>query len=555
MARDRPDDAKAVTFHFHLITDKGSCSSVPCTPPYKYVHFDTLDYERKQKRSPRLRWATAIEQLRVLRAIDDSMRPRWYHVLPPLKVRVAFLYVNKRVSSIHSCYNATMNVSFCGAAREVTGSCYLIETERARLLVDCGMFQGSAFTEARNFSPFPFDASTLDAVIVTHAHLDHTGRLPKLAKEGFKGKIFVTPPTEDLTKLVLLDAFQIMEEDFKRDYRPMLYEEKDIDQTLQHFVPLDYEKEQKIGDVTFRYRDAGHIFGSAFIEMQHEGKHMAFSGDLGNDHALILRPTESLAETDVLIMESTYGNRVHEDESTREAKLREVVTRTVQQGGVLVIPAFAIERTQQLLYELHELVEDQKIPRVDIYLDSPLAIETTEIIRSYPQYYDAAALKHLAMGDDVFRFPGLHLSRTREESKMINDALKPKVIIAGAGMMNGGRIRHHLVRYLSDPKSTVLIVGYQAEGTLGRQLYRGDKVVNVLGERVNVHATVESIGAYSAHADQNKLVRWVEEAEKRPSVVYCTHGDEGASMALATRLEQEIDIEAHVPRLGDKIVV
>ncbi|MDO8583899.1 MAG: MBL fold metallo-hydrolase [bacterium] len=452
------------------------------------------------------------------------------------------------------CYHFSMLLSFHGAAREVTGSCYLLETAQTRVLIDCGMFQGSTFSEARNYDAFKFDPSTIDAVIITHAHLDHTGRLPKLVNDGYKGKIYLTPPTRDLTRLVLEDAYHIMKEDFKREYRPLLYELEDVNTVERNMVTVEYEKTWTVGDLSFRFRDAGHIFGSAFVEVEEKGgARVTFSGDIGNDHVPILRETAELASTDVLLTESTYGNRIHEDESTRVAKLREVVTRTVQQGGVLMIPAFAIERTQQLLYELHDLSEQGLLPRVDIYLDSPMAIDTTNIIRSYPQYYDAEALKVVSMGDDLFQVPGLHFTRSRDESKAINDAPKPKIIIAGAGMMNGGRIRHHLIRYLGDPRSSVLIIGYQAEGTLGRHLYRGDKTVTVLGERVEVRASVIGIGAYSAHGDQNKLVRWIGGAAHRPSQVLCTHGDEGACMALATRLEQEGKLVAHVPRLFDSI--
>jgi len=346
-----------------------------------------------------------------------------------------------------------------------------------------------------------------------------------------------------------------MREDFKRDYRPMLYEMEDIEEACKDIKAVEYDQAFTIGDLTITLHDAGHIFGSAFVEVSDGTSRAVFSGDLGNANVLILRETAPLDSVDALVIESTYGNRMHEDESTRVAKLREAVTKTVARGGVLIIPAFAIERTQQLLFELHNLIEENLIPHVDIYLDSPLAIAATKVIESYPQYYDADAKKHLAMGDELFEFPGLHLTKTREESKTINDAPKPKVIIAGAGMMNGGRIRHHLIRYLSDPNSTVLVVGYQAEGTLGRQLYRGDKVVDVLGEHIQVHATITGIGAYSAHADQRKLLDWVRNAKEKPKHIYCTHGDEASAIALATCFEQQLGIPARVPRFGDTIHV
>ncbi|MDO8617573.1 MAG: MBL fold metallo-hydrolase [Candidatus Uhrbacteria bacterium] len=447
-----------------------------------------------------------------------------------------------------------MNITFLGAAREVTGSCYLLETDRTRILVDCGAFQGSAFMESQNFQPFGFDAKTIDAVVITHAHLDHVGRLPKLVKEGFHGKIYLTPPTAGFARLVLEDAFQIMEYEFRKQKRPMLYEAKDIESALRYFSTVDYNASVKLGDLSFRFRDAGHIFGSAFIEIREEGgAAVTFSGDIGNDHVPILRETAQMAETDILVIESTYGNRIHEDESTRAGKLKEAIVGTVKRGGVLLIPAFAIERTQQLLYEMHDLKAHGILPPVDVYLDSPMAIKATQVIKEFPEYYDAEALAHVSRGDDMLDFPGLHVTPTRDDSKTINDAPKPKVIIAGAGMMNGGRILHHLVRYLGSASTTVLIIGYQAQNTLGRRLYEGDKYVDVLGERIQVKATVVSIGAYSAHGDQNKLVRWVSEAAKQPSHIYCTHGDEGAAVALATRFTQKLKIPADAPRLGDVV--
>lgn len=447
-----------------------------------------------------------------------------------------------------------MKLTFLGAAREVTGSCYLVETKRTRVLVDCGMFQGCEFCEARNFEEVFIQPATIDAVFVTHAHLDHTGRLPRLIRQGFRGKIYATAPTIDLMKLVLEDAYHIMEENHRRSARPMLYAEEDVAQALKRCVPVEYSHSLRIEDLMVRFRDAGHIFGSAFIEIREQGgAKLAFSGDLGNTHVPILRATAQLSGMDAVVMESTYGNRIHEDESSRSDKLHELIQSTVEQGGVLLIPAFAIERTQQLLYELNNLVKDERLPKISVYLDSPMAIRATRVIKSYPQYYDPEALREVAHGDDLFDFEGLHLCEDREESKKINFVPPPKVIIAGAGMMNGGRILHHLVRYLGNPKNTVLIIGYQAQGTLGRKLYSGEKVVEVLGERVQVHAAVKSIGAYSAHADQPTLVNWIRSAAAPPKHVFCTHGEEGTAIALATRLTEELGILAHAPRLSESV--
>ncbi|MBI4138811.1 MBL fold metallo-hydrolase [Candidatus Uhrbacteria bacterium] len=449
-----------------------------------------------------------------------------------------------------------MKISFFGAAREVTGSCYLVEAGRNRILVDCGMFQGSAFSEAKNFQEFGFDPRAIDAVVVTHAHLDHVGRLPKLVKEKFKGRIYLTPPTAKIAHLVLDDAEQIMQDEWRREARPMLYSKDDVENVVRQFVPVDYDRTVRLPGVSFRFRDAGHIFGSSFIEITETGGPRAvFSGDLGNRNVPILKPTAQMANADAVIVESTYGNRLHEDESTRTTRLKEAVVKTVMQRGVLVIPAFAIERTQQLLYELNAMVNRAEIPPVDMFLDSPMAIAVTDVIKEYPRYYDAEALHHVSHGDDLFSFPGLTLCKTRDESKVINEISPPKVIIAGAGMMNGGRIQHHLVRYLGKPSTTVLIIGYQASGTLGRRLYSGEKTVDVLGERVHVKAKIVSIGAYSAHADQQKLVEWISAAPKPPERVFCTHGEEAAAAALASRVHEELGVRSDVPRFGETITV
>lgn len=449
-----------------------------------------------------------------------------------------------------------MNITLYGAAREVTGSCYCVETKRTRLLVDCGMFQGSAYNDAKNFRQFGFDPKDVDAVAVTHAHLDHVGRLPKLVKQGFHGKIWLTAPTKRIANIVLEDAVEIMHDEFKREYRPLLYEKKDVTATEKLMKGIVYSKWVTVGDIRFRFRDAGHIFGSSFIELEERGGARAvFSGDLGNIDVPILRPTAQMDAADAVFIESTYGDRIHEDQKTRSAMIQKAVLNTVAKKGVLIIPSFAIERTQDLLYFLNELIESKRLPKVGVYLDSPMAIKVAAVMKEFPEYYDRDATKLLMKGDDFLKFPGLTLTTTVDESKAINDAPKPKIIIAGSGMMNGGRILHHLIRYLSDKSTTVLIIGYQAHGTLGRKLYSGEKHVNIFHERVEVRANVVSIGAMSAHADQHKLINWLREARALSKHVYCTHGEEAASSALATRIREELGIPADVPRFGETIHV
>ena len=447
-----------------------------------------------------------------------------------------------------------MKITLYGAAREVTGSCYCVETAKTRLLVDCGMFQGSAYSDAKNFRDFGFRAADVDAVAVTHAHLDHVGRLPKLVKDGFGGPIFLTKPTAKLAAIVLDDAEKIMHEEFEREYRPKLYEHEHLQKTLPLFRGSEYLEWNTVGDVRFRFRDAGHVFGSAFIEVEERGGVRAvFSGDLGNVNVPILRPTERLPGSDAVFIESTYGNRIHEDERTRKSTLQEAVVKTIGNKGVLIIPAFAIERTQDLLYFLNDLVEKNKIPHVQVFLDSPMAIKVADVMKQFPEYYDQEASKLVMSGDDFLDFPGLKNCMTVDDSKLINESPKPKIIIAGSGMMNGGRILHHLIRYLSDPKTTILIIGYQASGTLGRRIYSGEKSVRIFGEQIPVHATVVSIGAMSAHADQRKLVDWVRGGEAITKKVFCTHGEEAASAALASRIHEELGIPAEVPRFEETI--
>ncbi len=440
-----------------------------------------------------------------------------------------------------------MKVHFFGAAGEVTGSNSLIETGNKKIIVDCGMFQGGDFNEAKNHDPLPYDASEISAVVITHAHLDHTGRLPILVKEGFTGFFYATPATMELAELVLRDALSVMEHDHIKFGREVLYSEQDIAGVMEQFKPIDYYHEQDLfgdGSVKILLRDAGHIFGSAFIEVMAEGKRIVFSGDVGSVHVPILRDTDNLPEDiDLLVCESTYGDRLHESEQSRRDILEQAVLAAVKRGGVLMIPSFSLERTQELLYELDKLIEQEnRLTAMPIFLDSPLAIGATRVYRKYTQYYDEAAVKLMKSGDDMFDFPGLVLSETREDSKRINNTHNPKIIIAGAGMMNGGRILYHALRYLSDPQSTLLIIGYQAHGTLGRQIQEGASSVNIMGERVAVKCEVKTLGAFSAHGDQRKLLDWMSSAKSLPKKVCLNHGENGARESFMKKIKEKLGI-------------
>jgi metallo-beta-lactamase family protein len=443
-----------------------------------------------------------------------------------------------------------MTLTFYGAAGEVTGSCTLLDAGRQRILVDCGLFQGSHDSFARNLEQFPFDPSSIDALILTHAHIDHIGRVPKLVNAGFRGPIYTTPPTRLLAKVMWQDAAHVMKDDARRHGKEPLYAPKDVAAVFERVVAADYGVTTRIGDdVAFRFLETGHIFGSAAVYVEAGGKRFVFSGDVGNDMVPILRQTEDLPPTDVLVMESTYGNRFHEPASERVARLKAAVTDTAARGGVLLIPAFSLERTQEILYELNGLVESGAVPKVTMFLDSPLAIKVLPIYHQFPQYYNREAKALKDAGDDFFQFPGLRITKDGEESEAIKDAPSPKVIIAGSGMMHGGRIMKHLAEYLDDPNNTVLVVGYQSAGTVGRAVAQGAPSVRIEHHEIPVRAHVETVGAYSAHADQDKLVAWAKASGAK--TIFLNHGEPDAAEALAERLVAEPGVAAHVPRYGE----
>jgi len=439
-----------------------------------------------------------------------------------------------------------MRLSFYGAAGEVTGSCSLAEGGEHKILVDCGMFQGSHFNEDKNHEELAFDPKSLTAVIVTHAHLDHVGRLPLLTRGGYMGNFYATPATIELAELIMRDALVIMEENSRKYGTPVLYDETDIAGVVQRFKPVDYYKnfvlEGNVESAVFKFYDAGHIFGSAFVELTLGEKRVVFSGDIGNVNLPIVRDTDALPDDlDALVCESTYGNRLHESSDSRREILQKAVTVALKRGGVLMIPSFSLERTQELLYDFNDLIEREKLlPHVPIFLDSPLAIHAIPTYKKYTQYYDIEAKQFLSEGDNFFAFPGLTLTETKEQSKMINGVPNPKIIIAGSGMMNGGRIQHHAMRYLSNENNTLLIIGYQAAGTVGRQILDGARKVDIFREMIPVKCAVQAIGVLSAHADQKKLVEWVGSAKSLPKKVFLNHGEPEAVKGLVDKLQTEL---------------
>ncbi len=450
----------------------------------------------------------------------------------------------------------SMNISFYGGAGEVTGSCTMFTAAGRYFLVDCGMYQGGYMKEEKNKEPLKFDPAQLQAVLVTHAHLDHVGRLPILVKQGYQGKFFATAPTIELLELILEDAAQIMVHNHRYEGAEILYDSADIAAVMERCVAVEYNSSVEIApDVSATFHDAGHIFGSAFIEIRAEGKKVVFSGDVGNVRVPILRDTEALpSDIDVLVCESTYGNRMHEEMKNREETLTALISTAISTGGVLMIPSFSLERTQELIYELNTIVDRKHLlPRIPIFVDSPLAIKATRIYLKYTKYYDAEAAGFVKNGDDLFDFPGLVMTETKEESKKINSTPGPKIIIAGAGMMTGGRILHHAMRYLSDERNTLLIVGYQSEGTLGRKILEGHSPVEIMGERIPVRCHVKAIGALSAHADQEKLLAWI--GAGKPKRVILNHGEENVSEDLAEKLSKKEHVLAEPAEPGVQVEV
>ncbi len=449
-----------------------------------------------------------------------------------------------------------MKIQFCGANQEVTGSCHLLITSKNKILVDCGMFQGGKFNAEKNFEEFPFDPKEIDVLIVTHAHLDHVGRIPKLMKEGFQGRIVATKATCKIAPLVMDDAQRIMTYNNQKFQTPILYSMEDVERAERLFEGFDYNTKVDLGEgENVMFKDAGHIYGSSFLEVEADGKRIGFSGDIGNDGAPILKDTAKLGEVDTLLCESTYGDRIHETPDTRDNIIHGLIREAAERGGAIMVPAFSIERTQELLYSLHTLSEQGKMPKMPIYVDSPLAIKVTEVYSKYPEYYDKEACKHYMNGDDFLSFPNLEMTGSREQSKAINRKKPPMLIIAGAGMMNGGRILHHAHRYLSDPKSTLIIVGYQAEGSLGRQLYEGTKKVEIFGDEIPVRCTIKAVGALSAHGDQHKLVSWVGGAESMPKKLYFVHGEPHAANALKEKMKNDIGVDGFFPEYGEIVEI
>lgn len=416
-----------------------------------------------------------------------------------------------------------MKLTFYGAVHGVTGSKYLLEAEDKKILIECGLFQGTSKEEDLNWQDFAFSPKTLDALIITHSHIDHVGLVPKLVKDGFSGPIYATDATRDFSNLFLPDSAEILKKTAQARGKNELYSLDDIKKTIKLFKPHKYHETIEIfPNIKLTFFDAGHILGSAIVKLDIGKKSIIFSGDLGNPPVPIIKDTEFIPQADYVIMESTYGGKTHAPGAEREQELEKVIEETFTQGGTVLLPSFAMERTQELLYELNDLVTNNRIPKIPIYIDSPLAIKATQIYPKYRKYFDKEAKKHIKRGDRLFDLPNLYMVSSVEESKAIDKDKFPKIIVAGSGMSTGGRILFHEKVFLPDPKTTLLIIGFQVKGTLGRHLQDGAKEVKIHDHYVRVNARIKTLYSYSAHADEPKLLYWLEQ-NKTAKQVFLIH--------------------------------
>lgn len=457
-----------------------------------------------------------------------------------------------------------MKISFFGATHTVTGSRFLVEHGGSRVLIDCGLFQGPREWKDRNWTDFPADPSTIDCVVLTHAHIDHSGYLPRLIHQGFRGLVYCTPATAELLRLMLPDSAHLQEEDAqyanKEKYtrhEPALplYTEEEARKALEYLRPIDfYRKISLASDLSFTYQRAGHILGSAMIELKTQDATIAFTGDLGRPAQYITKKPDEPIPADFLVLESTYGNRLHKRIDVKK-KLAEIMTRTASQGGTLVVPAFAIGRTQEMLFILRLLEEENAVPKMPIYIDSPMAIHALPIFDRHHIDF-SKQLEAVAKKDPTpFICHHIHALNTVEESKKLNDVSYPSVIISSSGMATGGRILHHLKHKIGDHRNTILFIGYQAEGTKGRYLIEGAKEIKIHGKQWPVRATIESLDALSCHADYEEMLQWLESVKRPPRQVFLVHGEEEAVTALSGRIQEKFHWPVKIPQYLETVEI
>ena len=448
-------------------------------------------------------------------------------------------------------------ITFYGGAGTVTGSNFLLQTggdnENFKYLIDCGLMQGGNVCDDCNYDKFPYDPATIKALFITHGHLDHVGRIGKLIKDGFTGPIYSTLPTRDIAELIMLDSLGVMEKERSKTQKPPLYDEDDVAQAMAEWQTVDYHQPIELNGLQVVFRDAGHILGSSMIEFTINNRKLLFTGDLGNSPAPLLRPTEKITDIDYLVTESVYGDRNHELADDRKKILKDTIKDTMKAGGTLMIPAFSVERTQELLFEIENMMEASEIPLVPVFLDSPLGIAVTKVYEKHKHLFNKEVRLNMNEGDGIFNFPQLQFTKSTDQSKAIRHAPRRKIVIAGSGMSNGGRILHHEKAYLPDPNSTLLLVGYQVYGSLGRYLQDGAKNVKIMGEDVVVRAKVVKISGYSAHKDSDDLLDFISDSADTLKKVFCVLGEPKSSMFLAQRVRDYLGLKVSVPEAGQTI--
>ena len=467
-----------------------------------------------------------------------------------------------------------MNITFYGAAKTVTGSCTMVEAAGKKFLVDCGMFQGKVTDQMLNYDDFPFDISSIDFVILTHAHIDHSGRIPKLYKAGYTGPIYATNATVDLCSIMLADSGHIQEKEIewvnkkrrragKKENEPMYTAQDGID-SMKLFKGVDYNQKVTIDEnISFTLVDAGHMLGSSIVllDIAENGKteRVVFTGDLGNKNMPIIKDPTYIERADHLIMESTYGNRLHGKMEDQSEKFIDILFRTVERGGNLIIPSFAVGRTQEILYEINKYAAKEeykdKLKNIPVYVDSPLAVNATKIFEENPEYYDEDALEYLLKGDNPIEFDNLHLITTSDESRALNEDPTPKVIISASGMCEVGRIKHHLKHNLYRPECTVLFVGYQATGTLGEKIQTGADVVKIFGEEIAVKAEIEYLDAFSGHADRDGLLEFIDKIQDKPKNIFINHGEFISQQVLKNYITEKFNIPVTIPNYEDTYTI
>ena len=468
-----------------------------------------------------------------------------------------------------------MKITFLGATKMVTGSNFLVEGAGKKFLVDCGMYQGGDRDEMQNHEPFAYDVNEIDFMLLTHAHIDHSGRIPKLYKEGYRNPVITTKATRDLCSIMLPDSGHIQEQEIewrnrkrKREGKeplPPLYTAQDGIDTMEIFKPVNYDEIIEIDpNIYVRFNDAGHMLGSAIIEVwvKEDGKETkaVFTGDLGNNDIPLLSSPTMIETTDYLVMESTYGGRLHMRNDDKANLFLNIVSETLDKGGTVVIPSFAVGRTQEILYELNNLKDEQEgedfkkkyatLMKAPVYVDSPLAISATEIFKENANLFDEETQAVIESGDNPLEFPGLQFTRTADESKALNEKNESSIIISASGMCEVGRIKHHLKHHLWDPNSTILFVGYQAPGTLGRSIVDGEKRVKIFGEEIAVNARIEYIEGYSGHADQEWLMNFVYSFITKPKHIFLVHGEPTGQEILKSKIVDEIGLPVTIPEYG-----